>query len=97
MTIPFIDNPKIFANWFNEKTEKFKKGIKRAYYDISIDDNKLKLKFREEKKRLGGSGELERHWCSYLEFDLDSTVAKDLKMFLNAHVKGDAPEVENDN
>jgi len=43
---------------------------------------------------LGGSTEREEHWFGCLEFELKSTFAKDLKMFLNEYVKGNAPEVK---
>jgi len=51
--------------------------------------------FREEKKRLGGSAEKVRNWLGYLNFELDSTFARDLKMFLNEYVDKDPQEVLN--
>lgn len=89
MPIPFRNNPKISTNWFNAKTDKFLKNtVKRSYYDISTSKpGWLRIAFREEKKRLGGSGELERHWLGYLEFELDSQFAKDLEMFLREHME----------
>lgn len=91
MPIPFRNNPKIITNWFNAKTEKFMvKILKRAYYDINITKpGWIRIMFREEKKRLGGSGELERHWVGFLEFELTSRFAKDLKMFLREHMEAD--------
>ena len=97
MTLPFRNNPKIVANWFHLKTKKaLEKKQKRAYYDISTVKKKgwLTLQLREEKRRLGGSQEREKHWYSFLEFELDSVFARDLKMFLNEYVEGVAPEVE---
>ena len=91
MAIPFIKNPKIVTNWFNRRTKKFlEKKQKRAYYAIGVKKpGKLKIEFREEKKRPGGSGELERHWVGYLEFELNSQFAKDLKMFLREHMEAE--------
>jgi len=95
MPLPHRNNPKIVTNWFYSKTEKYKKGSKRAYYDITTRKKGwLQIKMREEKKRLGGSAEREENWYSYLEFELNSTFARDLKMFLNEYVKGNAPEVK---
>jgi len=88
MTFPFRDNPKIATNWFNEKTKKFiENKRKKAYYDIGISDGYLKIKFREEKKRLGGSRERGRYWLGFLEFELNGQFAKDLKMFLREHME----------
>ena len=89
MPFPFRNNVKIVANWFNSKTKKFvDKKQKKAYYSISaVKPGWLIIEFREEKKRLGGSGELERFWKSYLEFELNSQFAKDLKMFLKEHME----------
>jgi len=97
MTIPFRSNPKITTNWIHSRTGKVQKEKgKKAYYEIYTNTGKgLGIRFREEKKRLGGSAEREEHWYGYLGFELDSTFAKDLKMFLNEYVKGDAPEAEN--
>jgi hypothetical protein len=95
--IPFRNNPRIVTNWHNTKTDKnVVKRPKRAYYDLSVVKKKgwLTIQFREEKKRLGGSAEREEHWFGYLEFELGSVFAKDLKMFLNEYVKGEAPEVK---
>ena len=90
---PFRNNPKITTNWFHDKTGKsVKQKTKRAYYGMDIVEGKgkkpalLKIHFQEEKKRLGGSGELERHWRSWLEFELDTRFARDLKMILNERV-----------
>ena len=97
MALPHRNNPKIVANWFHKKTKKaVEKKAKRAYYDVSTVNKKgwLTISLREEKKRLGGSKEREEHWYSFLEFKLDSVFARDLKMFLNEYVEGDAPEVE---
>lgn len=90
MAITFRNNPKIITNWFNEKTNKFlEKKQKMAYYDISVSEGWLKIRFREEKKRLGGSGERGRYWMGFLEFELDSQLAKDLKMFLREHMEAE--------
>ena len=91
MLFPFRNNPKIVTNWFNTKKKKFvEKKQKRAYYDISASKpGWIKIMFREEKKRLGGSAELERHWVGYLEFELNSQFAKDLKMFLREHMEAE--------
>jgi len=97
MPLPFRNNPRITTNWHNTKTDKnVPKKTKRAYYDISVTKKKgwLTVQLREEKKRLGGSAEREEFWFGFLEFELDSTFAKDLKMFLNEYVEGNAPEVK---
>jgi len=97
MSIPHRNNPKLVTNWHNTETKKFLNDKeKRAYYDMSVikKPGKLVISMREEKKRLGGSQECEEHWYGGLEFDLDSTFAKDLKMFLNEYVEGNSPEVE---
>lgn len=97
MPFPFRNNPKIKTNWVHNKTGKVKENKdKRSYYEISTtkEEGRLVILFREEKKRLGGSAEREEHWFSHLAFDLDSTFAKDLKMFLNEYVEGNAPEVD---
>jgi len=96
MALPFRNNPRIVTNWHHSKTKKtLVQKPKRAYYDISTKkEGWLTIKFREEKKRLGGSAEREEHWYGYLEFELDSAFAKDLKMFLNEYVEGNAPEIE---
>lgn len=98
MPLPFRNNPRIISNWIHSKTKKFlERKLKRAYYDITTKKKGwLKIRFREEKKRLGGSQEREEHWYSYLEFELDSNFARDLKMFLNNYVEGNAPEVEDE-
>jgi len=106
--IPFRNNPEVTANWTFEEPGRRnadgtlskpmhsrlirRKETKKAYYDISVKDDKLHLQFREEKKRLGGSQEKEEHWFSYLEFALDSSIARDLKMFINNYVKGKTEE-----
>jgi hypothetical protein len=87
--IPFRNNPKIVTNWHHTKTKKCAvKKSKRAYYDISTTkkDGWLTVQVREEKKRLGGSTEREEFWYGYLEFELNSSFAEDLKMFLEEHV-----------
>lgn len=99
MPLPFRNNPRIVTNWFHTKTKNvMPEKPKRAYYDITVSKKPgwLVIKLREEKKRLGGSAEREEHWYGSLEFELDSTFAKDLKMFLNEYVKGNAPEVESE-
>jgi hypothetical protein len=96
MPLPFRNNPKVVTNWHNSETNKNMIGVvKRAYYDISTTVKKgwLVVKFREQKKRLGGSAEREEFWFGQLEFELDTNLAKDLKMFLNEYVEGNAPEV----
>jgi len=97
MPLPFRNNPKIITNWHNTKTGKNAvEKSKRAYYDIStmIKEGWLTIRFRQEKRRLGGSAEREEYWFGFLQFKLDSTFAKDLKMFLNEYVEGDSPEVK---
>jgi len=95
MPLPHRNNPKILTNWFNTKTEKSKKGTRRAYYSISTKEKgKLKIEIREEKKRLGGSGELERPWYGWLEFELNTQFAKDLRTFLNEHMGSNVGEVK---
>lgn len=96
MALPFRDNPKIITNWFHTKTKNVMPNKKKlAYYDISATEKPgwIVIRLREEKKRLGGSQEREEFWFGSLEFEVDSTFAKDLKMFLNQEVKGEAPEV----
>jgi len=97
MPLPHRNNPPITANWVSTKSGKCVKKTKKAYYEISATKKpgKLDIILREEKKRLGGSREREEFWFSYLDFDLDSSFAKDLKMFLNEYVKKNAPEEEN--
>ena len=98
MTIPFRNNPLIFTNWVNTKTKKFVENMgKKAYYEISASKKQgsLLIQFREEKKRLGGSAEKVRNWLGFLAFELDSTFARDLKMFLNEYVDKDPQEVLN--
>jgi len=97
MTLPFRNNPKIVTNWFHKNTKKVQiDKQKRAYYDISVTEKPgwIVVKMREEKKRLGGSAEREEHWYSRLEFELNSVFARDLKMFLNQEVEGEAPEIK---
>ena len=95
MSFPFRNNPRIITNWFNVKTEKSKKGMRRAYYSISTKEKgKLKIEVREEKKRLGGSAELERPWYGWLEFELDTQFARDLKTFLVEHLDSNIGEVK---
>ncbi|MCK5019121.1 MAG: hypothetical protein KAS32_18820 [Candidatus Peribacteraceae bacterium] len=90
MAFPFRNNPKIITNWFHNKTKKFvERKQKKAYYGIAVKKGWLKIEFREEKKRLGGSQELERHWVSYLQFELNTQFAKDLKMFLREHMEAE--------
>jgi len=98
MALPFRNNPKISTNWFREKKakpidyDKIKK-TKRAYYGISVEDKILKIHFREEKKT-NISGNLENGMLvGWLEFELDSKFAKDLKMFLEEYVKN-APKAK---
>ena len=98
MTFPFRNNPDITTNWVNSKTGKqLEKKTKKAYYEISASKlpGSLVISFREEKKRLGGSAEKVRNWLGYLNFKLDSTFARDLKMFLNEYVDKDPQEVLN--
>jgi hypothetical protein len=91
----FRKNPKIRTNWWHSKFDKFLKNKpKKAYYEIKHDNDEIKIVFREEKKRLGGSAEKEEHWYSFLSFKTDTNFAKDLKMFLNDYVEGNAPEVK---
>ena len=104
MILPFRNNPSIITNWVHSKTKKcIENKPKKSYYEISTKngDGKIVILFREEKKRLGGSAEREEHWYGHLAFELDSTFARDLKMFLNDYVIGEAPEaagsVENGN
>jgi hypothetical protein len=88
MIFPFRNNPKIKTNWFNDKTGKWlREKTKRAYYDMSYKNGVLKIKMREEKKRLGGSAELERHWYGCLEFEINSQFGKDIKMFFDEYLK----------
>jgi LPS O-antigen subunit length determinant protein (WzzB/FepE family) len=96
MSLPFRNNPKIVTNWFHKNTKNVQpEKQKRAYYNISTSKpGWLVIQFREEKKRLGGSAEREEHWYGSLEFELESSFAKDLKMFLNEYVEGVAPEIE---
>ena len=96
MPLPFRSNPNIKANWFNTKSGKFLvEKEKKAYYEISTKEaGKITIRIREEKKRLGGSAEREEFWYSFLGFELDSTFAKDLKMFLNEYVVEEAPEAK---
>ena len=90
MAFPFRNNPKIITNWFHTKKKEFlEKKQKRAYYGIRVKNGWLKIEFREEKKRLGGSQELEKRWVGLLEFELNSQFAKDLKMFLKEHMEAE--------
>ena len=95
MPFPFRNNPKITTNWYHEKTGKSNHKVKRAYYGISIEDGKIKIDFREEKKRLGGSSELERFWVGWLDFEIESQFAKDLKLFLDEDLKEEVKKDEN--
>ena len=98
MVLPFRNNPKITTNWLNTETRKFSANkTKKSYYEISTVKvpGSLAILFREEKKRLGGSAEKARTWFGNLEFELDSTFARDLKMFLNEFVDADNDEVKN--
>jgi hypothetical protein len=95
---PFRNNPKITTNWVNSKTGKQQENkTKKAYYEMSAVKlpGSLTISFREEKQRLGGSAERVRNWLGYLNFELDSTFARDLKMFLNEYVDKDPQEVLN--
>ena len=86
--IPFRNNPKITTNWIHKKTKKVKENEeKNAYYEIKVDEDKIKLLFREEKKNFDKKGRKEQPWFSYLEFEIDSQFAKDLKMFLDEYIK----------
>lgn len=87
MTVPFRNNPKLKTNWHNTKTGKWITKTKRAYYDIDYKNGSLKIKMREEKKRLGGSAELERYWRGCLEFKLNGQFGKDLMLFFNEYFK----------
>jgi hypothetical protein len=98
MTLPFRNNPKITTNWVHANTKNFLENkTKKAYYEISASKvpGKLIVQFREEKKRLGGSAERAEFWFGHLGFELDSTFARDLKMFLNEYVEGENDEVQN--
>jgi hypothetical protein len=98
MVLPFRNNPKITTNWLNTTTGKFVENkTKKSYYEISTVKvpGSLSILFREEKKRLGGSAEKARTWFGNLGFELDSTFARDLKMFLNEFVDADNDEVKN--
>ena len=87
MTLPFRNNPKLKTNWHNTKTGKWVKKTKRAYYDMTFDKGILVIKMREEKKRLGGSAELERFWCGCLEFEINGQFGKDLVLFFDEYFK----------
>ena len=87
MTIPFRDNPKLKTNWHNTKTGKWVEKTKRAYYDMSFVNGTLKIKMREEKKRLGGSVELDRYWRGCLEFEINGQFGKDLVLFFDEYFK----------
>ena len=88
MAIPFRNNPKVITNWFHTEKKKFlEKKQKRAYFGIRVKEGWLRIEFREEKKRLGNFSETERNWVGCLEFELDSQLAKDLKMFLKEHLE----------
>lgn len=98
MAVPFRNNPKITSNWYETLTGKFVVDkTKKSYYEISTSKipGSLTILFREEKKRLGGSAEKARNWFSSLGFELDSTFARDLKMFLNEYVDADNEETKN--
>jgi hypothetical protein len=98
MTLPFRNNPKITTNWVNSKTGKqLENKTKKSYYEMSASKlpESLCISFREEKQRLGGSAEKVRNWFGYLNFELDSTFARDLKMFLNEYVDKDPQEAIN--
>ncbi len=98
MTLPFRSNPKITTNWVHENTGNFLKNkTKKSYYEISTTKipGQLTILFREEKKRLGGSRERAEFWFGHLGFELNSTFARDLKMFLNEYVEGENDEVLN--
>jgi hypothetical protein len=98
MPLPFRKNPKITTNWINSKTGKqVEKKTKKAYYEMSLVKvpGSLCMSFREEKKRLGGSAEKARDWFGHLDFELDSTFARDLKMLLNESVDKDPQEALN--
>jgi len=81
-TLPFRNNPPIFARWSKEK----KGSIRKCYYDISVVEGLLKIHFREEKQvKKGSRGE--SPWHSWFEFPVDSQFAKDLKLFLDEYLK----------
>ena len=87
--MPFRNNPKIKANWFNKVTEKFMpEKNKKSYYDMSYNKGVLTIKLREEKRR-HGTGKVESNWYSFLEFKVDTQFGRDIKMFLDEYLKGD--------
>lgn len=86
--IAFRNNPKLTTNWFNSKTNMWaREKTKRAYYDMTYDKGILKIKMREEKKRTGGSSELDRYWRGCLEFELNGQFGKDIKLFFDEYFK----------
>jgi len=87
MTLPFRNNPKLRTNWHNTMTGDWIEKTKRAYYDMSFDKGVLKIKMREEKKRLGGSSEQERYWRGCLEFEINGQFGKDLMLFFDEYFK----------
>ena len=98
MSLPFRNNPKITTNWVHANTKNYLENkTKKAYYEISASKvpGHLTIQFREEKKRLGGSAERAEFWFGHLGFELDSTFARDLKMFLNEYVEANCEEAEN--
>jgi len=86
VALPFRNNPAIFTRWSKEK----KGSVKKAYYDININDKILKIHLREEKQTRNGN-KVESPWHSWFEFPIDSQFAKDLKMFLDEHLGQQTP------
>ena len=87
--MPFRDNPLIVANWFNRENSENQPDVgKKSYYDISVQEGKLRVQFREEKQKTEEAS-VESPWHSWLEFPLDSQFAKDLLEFLAENVEID--------
>ena len=84
--MPFRDNPLIVANWFSKETSENQPDVgKKSYYDISVQEGKLRIQFREEKQKTEEAS-VESPWFSWLEFPLDSQFAKDVLSFLAEYV-----------
>ena len=85
----FRNNPSIFANWFNNISGEFGAGVKKSYYEISVDTagKELKINFREEKQVIPGTVDrVESPWVSTLAFNVDTQFARDLLRFLQERV-----------
>jgi len=81
MPLPHRGNPAIKTNWDNQNNSEVREE-KKSYYEIDVAEDKLVIRFREEKQKLDDGSAKESDWFGHLEFDLDDKFARDLLMVL---------------